>query len=237
VRVQQWENVTMNRCLSSFCVCVSVTSATWAADVVLNAPVLEHNMPATASYGVIWETPRSAWMPKCTTAPTLDGKLNDSCWREAAVLTGFVAGSNRTRSYRNRALLCYDDTNLYVGCDFGEPRPDRIKATVKDDNVVNVWTDDCVELRVQVDSQKLFVPQYQGKPTWVQFITNTNGARFSQLVVERRPGSRRDCPTDWNDKWLVGAGVGADAWYVEVAIPWKNVAITPVEGGSDNLIV
>jgi len=188
-------------------------------------------MPSSGSYGIIWETPRSAWMPKCGAAPEIDGRLDEACWRDAAVLTGFMAGANRVRSYANTVRLCYDDANFYIGCRYGEPNPGAIRAVVAEDGVESIWMDDCVELRVQVDSAKLFVPPYKGKPNWVQFITNTLGARFSQLVAERRPGSRRFCPTEWNDKWRAAASVEGDAWVSEIAIPWAELQITPTPGG------
>lgn len=203
-----------------------------AGGVKIQAPVLEENMPRSASYGVIWETPRSAWMPKCKESPKVDGVLDDPCWKGAALLTGFIAPPNRTSSYVNSVLLCYDDVNLYLGCRLGEPQPKKIKAGVKDDGVVAIWTDDCVEIHLQVDSQLIYVEPYKGKPAWVQFITNSVGAQFSQIVSQRRVGSTRYAPTGWNGQWQAVGRVGKDAWYTEVSIPWDKLQIKPVEGAS-----
>jgi len=202
-------------------------------NVEFHSPVISQNMQESGSFGVIWDTPRSTWMPKCTSAPKIDGKLEDACWEDAALLAGFVAGStNSTRPYRNFVRLCYDATNFYVGCRLGEPNPKVLKANTRDHNTVQIWTDDCIELHIEIDGRRLFVPNYQGKPTWFQFITNTVAARFAELVCERRPGSKRFHPLPVHDQWQSAASIGEDAFVIEVAIPWKLLQIEPKDGAS-----
>lgn len=202
-------------------------------NVEFHSPVISQNMQESGSFGVIWDTPRSAWMPKCAEGPEIDGKLDDACWEGAALLTGFVAGStNSTRPYRNVVRLCYDATNFYVGCKFGEPNPKVLQANVKQHDAVQIWTDDCLELHLEVDGRKLFVPDYQGKPTWFQFITNTAAARFAELVCERRPGSKRFHPLPVHDQWQSASIIGKDAFIIEVAIPWELLQIEPKDGSS-----
>ena len=207
--------------------------AVWCQSVTFHSPVISQNMKDTSRFGVIWETPRSAWMPKCQTKPNIDGRLDDDCWKGSARLTGFVSGgANAARPYRNTVRLCYDNDSFYLGCEFGEPHPEKITAGVKEHNLVQIWTDDCVELHIEVDGQDLHVPNYRGKPTWFQFITNTAAARFTQLACARRPGSHRYHPQLIHEQWQSSASTGKNAFTIEIAVPWKLLHITPIEGKS-----
>jgi len=209
-----------------------------AQTVDIRGPIISQNMSQSSSFGIIWDTPREVWAPKCPAPPKLDGVLDDACWKNAALLTGFVVTpSNHVRPYTNEVRLCYDDANLYLGVRCGEPHPERIAAAVDEDGVVAIWQDDCVEVHIQVDSEKVFVlyegkTPYKGRPTWAQLITNTLSKRFSQLMCERRPGNTRNAPTDWNDAWRAQARLGKDAWFTEIAIPWEKLQIKPEPGKS-----
>ena len=95
-----------------------------AEGVKVRTSIIAHTLSQAASYGVIWDTPRSVWMPKCAIPPKLDGSPDDDCWKEAALLTGFIASpTNRNRPYKNHVRLCYDEDHLYLGGRFEEPRP------------------------------------------------------------------------------------------------------------------
>ena len=54
-----------------------------AEGVKVRTSIIAHTLSQAASYGVIWDTPRSVWMPKCAIPPKLDGSLHDACWHDA----------------------------------------------------------------------------------------------------------------------------------------------------------
>ena len=62
------------------------------------------------------DVPRVIQAVRTKTAPDIDGRLDDACWKEAREITGF-------QHYRTPDLallqtygyICYDDTHLYVG--------------------------------------------------------------------------------------------------------------------------
>jgi len=200
-------------------------------EISLETNVIGNTLGSSGRFGVLWDTHRHVWASKTVRPPTLDGKLDDACWADAAMLTGFiVGGQNAARPYRDRVLVCYDDQKLYLGCTFGEPRPERIKADVKENGVLNIWMDDCVEVHIGVDIHKVYSPKYD-YPCWAQFITNTAGARFAQIRFRSERGtSSRQRP--WNDQWLSASHVGKDAWHTEISIPWALLQLSPDEGGS-----
>ena len=212
--------------------CTLVTlGAAAPREVSLRTNVIGNTLGSSGRFGVLWDTPRHAWATRTAEPPKLDGKLDDACWANAAVLTGFiVGGQNPARPYRDRVLICYDDEKLYLGCTFGEPRPERIKADVKENGVLNIWTDDCVEVHIAVDIHKVYSPKYD-YPCWVQLITNTTGARFAQIRFRSARGtSSRQRP--WNDQWLSASRVGKEAWHAEISIPWALLQFSPADGGS-----
>jgi len=203
-------------------------SSVCAARVDLKTEVIGHSLTSEGKFGVRWDTPRSAWIPKTDKPPQIDAKLDDPCWSDAALLTGFTRGArNAARPYANRVRVCYDDGYLYLFGEFEEPNPDQIDAAVKENGNVEIWTDDAFEIHIEVDLKKVFSPKYDG-PCWMQFITNSVGAKFVQFRWRHAKGvSSRARP--WNDEWLSAARVGENAWYSEVAIPWKLLKFTPVE--------
>ncbi|HEV2669129.1 MAG TPA: carbohydrate binding family 9 domain-containing protein, partial [Blastocatellia bacterium] len=65
-------------------------------------------------------------------APTIDGKVDDPAWREAAALRDFrqtQPGDNTTPSYQTTILLGYDRERLYLGIHAADD-PKKVRATV-----------------------------------------------------------------------------------------------------------
>ena len=48
--------------------------------------------------------------------PVMDGRLDDDCWRQAAMVSDFfLIGSKALAGQKTQALLAHDAGNLYVG--------------------------------------------------------------------------------------------------------------------------
>jgi hypothetical protein len=58
----------------------------------------------------------NAQAARVSTAPVLDGKLDDACWKTAEPLQGWVTlgKSGKPVKLKRQAYVAYDDTNLYV---------------------------------------------------------------------------------------------------------------------------
>jgi len=150
--------------------------------------------------------PLPAVVRRCAEAPTLDGKLDDACWKSAAVegvwidvYTGVAA------KVQPKAFVCYDDRNLYVA--FLNPEPD-MKNIVADADTRDgqTWTD---------DSNELFIDPTAGRKDYFQFIVNTRGVLYD--------GHGRD--GDWDSKTTVKVHKGEKEWSVELAIPLSALEV------------
>ncbi|MFQ5811512.1 MAG: sugar-binding protein, partial [Armatimonadota bacterium] len=153
--------------------------------------------------------------PRVDTGPTLDGRLDDRCWQEAALIDAFSRPLSREAPRKPvRALVCFDDEALYVAAVCQEPEPERIKTGAADGGH-DVWKDDCLEVFVRTTDSGL---------EFDQFILHAAGARQR---TRGRVGQRED----WRPTWRGAAAIGADAWTAELVIPFSDLGIeTPTDG-------
>lgn len=58
----------------------------------------------------------------CEHPPTMDGDLSDSCWKQAATLSGFhIFQAEGRRSDQTKALATFDSRWLYIGIECANP--------------------------------------------------------------------------------------------------------------------
>ncbi|MFH1904579.1 MAG: sugar-binding protein [bacterium] len=156
-------------------------------------------------------------IPKTNSAPVLDGNLDDTCWQEAAVLSGFVLmGGKDLPANKTIAYLTYDDKNLYLAIRCYEKvldpiyqRQHKFKANVKERDG-RVFTDDCVEIFIS-SSQK------QG---YFKLDFNSLATQSDSFKKDK----------NWNCKWKVAASVGKDSWIGEAIIPLSEIDLKPEMG-------
>ena len=88
-------------------------------------------------------------IPKLAGITTIDGKLEDQVWQDAAVFKDFIQtapGDNIDPSRKTEVMIFYDEKNFYIGFKCWDER-DKIRATVaKRDQVFNednvrIWLD------------------------------------------------------------------------------------------------
>ena len=85
-------------------------------------------------------------IPKTKNPPVIDGKINDTCWKNAAVVTGFLLSTSAgPATEQTKAYLCYDNTNLYIAFKCMESQIGEIKANIKKHDGA-VCEDDCIEI-------------------------------------------------------------------------------------------
>jgi hypothetical protein len=147
------------------------------------------------------------------TAPiVLDGVLTDAEWSGAVKVGGFrVSGREDLASEQTVMHLLYDDTALYLGIKCAESRMKDIKANVLVHDGA-VWRDDCVEF---------FIDRNHDHGSYWQFIVNSVGTLYEAAGFD---------PT-WSADWQAATSKTADAWYLEVAVPFKSLgAETPGPG-------
>ena len=154
-------------------------------------------------------------------APALDGILNDECWKISdkadnfSLYTGTGLPSKQTTAY-----VCRDENKLYIAFECKEDKLDKLVAASKEAEGDSVWMDDSVEIFIDTRHDHL---------TYYHFMANCVGSKGSSRKIKDSFG---DAVTDEDfvAKWEVKTGRTAEAWTIEIAIPWSTLGITPKAG-------
>ena len=152
-------------------------------------------------------------VPLFDSAPVIDGVLNDSVWKNAALLKDFYQvypGDNTQPGDTTEVLIGYDAQNLYIGIHAFE-KPDKIRATVaKRDAITN--DDYCaVYLDTFNDHQKAYLLMFN--PLGIQqdgIYTESAGADYSFDLQLNSKGT-----------------VTGDGYVIEAAIPFRSLRYQP----------
>lgn len=150
-------------------------------------------------------TARTARVGECTpaaSAPKLDGKLGDDCWKSASTITDFLLDSGRgLASDTTIVRACFDGENLYLGIECLESNMAGVKAAeTKHDSPI--YGDDDIEL---------FFDTLGDGRAYYQFLFNTLGTKGESLTGGQ----------DWDCDWTVAVDKQKDRWTAEVSIPLK----------------
>ena len=145
------------------------------------------------------------------TAPVLDGKLDDPCWKEAQEFTSsyeYFKPNPGPGKLKNSIRIVYTDQGLYMGIIHYDEHPEKIRAAVTDRDNANLWTDDCTEIYIDADAAAI---------GWRKFVVNTLGTVSD---VWRIDGSV--LRNDWTaDGWEVKVLVTKEGWNLETFFPWS----------------
>jgi len=160
---------------------------------------------------------RSVGAVRTQTAPVIDGKLDDACWAEARVTTGFT-------DYRTEELaieqtfvrVLYDDENLYVAFECIEPDPNSIVAAERRYDQ-SFREEDKVEVHLDTfhDHRSAYI-----------FAVNTLGTRFDARI------GLFDYDDTWGCEWSAACTVVEDRWFAEIAIPIGNLLFAQKTGAT-----
>jgi hypothetical protein len=152
-------------------------------------------------------------VPTVTTAPAIDGVLDEATWRGALVVDDFVARQpvdGATPSMRTEVRLIHTRRALYVGLHAYDPEPERIRATsMRRDDFAITSGDQFV---IAIDS-------FRDRRTGYWFSTNPLGARVDAQFSDE--GDRFD--DAWDGVWSAAARVDATGWTAELEIPWATL--------------
>ena len=149
--------------------------------------------------------------PKLAQSPTIDGRLDESCWNKAG-RTGhfFVLASFITASEQTAGLVFRDEKNLYIGvkCHDSDTLNIRAECTERDDG--GVFADDCIEIFVVPDPERI--------TDCYHFAVNARGTLYD---------SKSD-DVAWNTRGSVAAHVSKPFWSLEIRLPLADFNV-PVE--------
>lgn len=149
------------------------------------------------------------WTP---TAPAIDGKMDDACWRDAEVAGHFAlfkkAGYPQNQT---EVRLAYDAENLYVFWKLYEKDMDKLAMANPADTRDHIRWDDCPELFLDPGRTEKF--NYQ-------FATNPGALLYDG--VDTPTGS---LVAEFSPNWEAAAGRFEGGWTVEERIPFGELAL------------
>ncbi len=139
----------------------------------------------------------------------IDGELKDSGWKNAASVSDFLEnepGENIAPLVETRALITYDDANVYVGF-------------ICYDNPAEIRASFCERDRTYNDDRVGFMVDTYGDAAWAyEFFVNPYGIQLDKLL------SQEYGEDDTYDLIWESAGKITDSGYqVEMAIPFSSL--------------
>lgn len=146
---------------------------------------------------------------RVSSAPSIDGKLDDSVWKEAPLVTSFrtfIPDFGKAMPESTVVWSAYDDENLYFAFRSFDPHPELIKAemTSRDNIRPNDWV--CINLDSFNDQQSLYCLYVN--PYGIQSDSRfaANAEDFSVDLV-----------------WYSAGTIDPEGYSVEVRVPLKSL--------------
>ncbi len=148
-------------------------------------------------------------VPKFSSPPTIDGKLDDEVWRSAAVLRDLIQtspGDHLPASQRTEVLIGYDPSNFYIAFKCWDDK-DKIRTSVVQRD--RVYGEDNVQF---------WLDTFNDQRRAYAFAVNPLGIQQDGVQTESQG-------TDYNvDVVFESKGVIEDwGWSVEIKIPFKSI--------------
>ncbi len=145
-----------------------------------------------------------------STAPVIDGRLDDAVWRSAPIASGFIQHDPREgtpATHDSEVRVLYDDHAVYVAFRAFDPAPDSIVAlrTRRDQGSASDW------VHVVIDS-------YNDRRTAFHFAVNPAGVKMDFYRFD-------DVEEDigWDAVWDVATQIDSLGWTAEFRIPLSQL--------------
>jgi uncharacterized protein DUF5916/cellulose/xylan binding protein with CBM9 domain len=152
----------------------------------------------------------SAVATRVTTPPVIDGKDDDSVWREARPITGFTEWQpveGKQPRFSTEAKVAYDAADLYIFVRAFDPHPDSIiKLLERRDTFTPsdmIW---------------VFIDSYHDRRTGYEFGVNAAGVKIDGALYN---GGNEDHA--WDAVWDVATRIDSLGWTAEFRIPLSQL--------------
>jgi len=156
---------------------------------------------------------------RCEDSPSIDGQLDDPCWRVARELP-FRTDEQRIDDTAS-GLIAFDDDSLYIAFRQaarlkGDTRvPWTAKMRGKD---AAVWHDDSINVRLKK----------VGKREGLYLSVSASGARFDARGGKGRVG----VDPRWTGEWRSAVAATPERWSAELAVPWSTLKDVGIDRGN-----
>jgi hypothetical protein len=168
-------------------------------------PLLATAIPNPTAPAGTWTRRRFA-ISRAEQAPTVDGDLSDTCWRNATHAIGFFRfQGNAPVAEQTEAWITADRDTLYIAFHCLDSHPERIRVS-ETQRGGNLEGDDHVA--VEIDSQNT-------RRSFSAFYVSARGTQDEDLE-----GGTADNIT-WAGDWKAATKRLPDGWTAEIAIPFR----------------
>ena len=152
--------------------------------------------------------------PRIQRPPTVDGRLDDACWRQAPKASGFThAGRSEVAAIQSSFRVVYDDTAVYFGIRCNEPEMEEVREIFLSRDRREILRQESVEI--------FFDPGHTHRG-YHQVGVNVAGSLYDAGPPRYETG--------WNGGISVATARAKDGWCLELAIPWRDLGVEPVPG-------
>ena len=148
--------------------------------------------------------------------PVIDGNLDDACWREASMASGFIRVDGYWASEQTTTYAAYDDNYLYIAYRCRESSPGKLKEPAKKETTLT-FHGNIVELFLDINLDRA---------TYYHFAANHIGTRYEASCSYDKNGKELIRKAEWNPQWEVKTRVGDAGWTAELRIPFASLGIT-----------
>lgn len=156
--------------------------------------------------GPLWADPPRLAAARARGTIRIDGRLLEPSWQTAFVASSFtVLGGTRPATQATAVRVLYDSRNLYFGFECQETRREALVTLIEEPDGP-VYLDDCVEVFVAPGREP--VPYYH-------FMVNAKGVLRDEAGQDEQ----------WDSGATAAAGITADGWCAELAVPLADLAI------------
>ena len=181
------------------------------------------------------QQPPAASASAITSAPVIDGRLDDDVWAEGQVLTGFIQREpteGRPVSERTEVRVAYDGEALYIGAWLFDSDPTSLVfgQTLRDASL-NESDAFVLVLDTYLDRQNGFV--FGTTPAGIEYdgqVANEGqggggggGGRPGGGSGRQQRGSGGGFNLNWDGSWEVATSTDSRGWYAEMRIPFTTL--------------
>jgi hypothetical protein len=180
----------------------------WSIDELL---VFQRVLPKATGAPAL-ETLPQLQVPKRVGQILLDGKLDESVWREAVLLADFTALKKHPVTQPTTTRIFHDGQAFYLGIVCREANMDKIwEPTTQRDGAV--WSGDDLEIYLAPGDGG-----GQLKFPYFQFLFSPSAVQADLKFDQNGKGD-----LEWNGNWQVKTFKAADFWSAEVRIPFTDL--------------
>ena len=162
---------------------------------------------------------------RVTTAPTIDGRLDDPAWTGVGGVRPadfFAVGRPQPTRPQIRMAVGHDDENLYFAYDY-KGDVSHIDRKPPDRDSREVYSGACVQLLFDTDCSEREYKNFAATPC--------GGMAEELRRYDTFLGHFIRSQTEWNAKWVAAGNVRENGYSVEMAIPLKALGKVPTPGG------